>query len=65
LYEPYDRLEGPVVKMTNIDPKKYYGDLGECTEAKKKASFVGAAGLISNCMRDRGYTIIATRVSSK
>jgi hypothetical protein len=57
----HDRLEGPVVEMTNIDPVKYYRDLGECTQAKKDVSFVGSAGMITNCMRDRGYTILTPK----
>jgi hypothetical protein len=57
----HDRLEGPVVEMTNIDPAKYYRDLGECTQAKKDVSFVGSGGMITNCMAARGYTILTPK----
>jgi hypothetical protein len=57
----YDRLEGPTVDLAGVDPVKYNKDMGECTQRKREASFVGSARMIGLCMEERGYTIITHR----
>jgi hypothetical protein len=57
----HDRLEGPVVDLTGVDPAKHYRDMSDCTQKKRDASFIGAATLITDCMRDRGYAIITPK----
>jgi hypothetical protein len=57
----HDRLEGPVVDLAGVDPVKYNKDMGECTQIKREASFVGSAGIITDCMTSRGYRIITPR----
>lgn len=57
----HDRLEGPTVDLAGVDPAKYNRDMGECTDKKRQASFVGSAQMIGLCMEERGYKIIAHR----
>jgi hypothetical protein len=54
----HTRLEGPVVDLAGVDPVKHNRDMGECTQKKRDASFVGAATMITDCMAERGYVII-------
>jgi hypothetical protein len=57
----HDRLEGPAVDLAGVDPVKHNKDMGECTEKKRQASFVGAGRMITDCMAERGYTIITPK----
>jgi hypothetical protein len=57
----HNRLEGPVVDLTGVDPVKHNRDMGECTQKKREASFVGAATMITDCMAERGYVIITPK----
>lgn len=57
-HSPY---EGPLVEMSGVDTGKYNRDLGECREKKHQATFVGAGTMISDCMAERGYTVIEKR----
>jgi hypothetical protein len=57
----YNRLEGPVVDTRNIDQNKYNKDLADCQDRKRNASFVGSARIITDCMTERGYSIIEPR----
>ena len=57
----YDRLTPPTVDRRNVDPVKYNKDVADCTDRKRNSSFVGSANIITDCMRERGYTIIDPR----
>ena len=57
----YNRLEGPVVDMRNVDQAHYNKDLVECQDRKRSASFVGSARIITDCMPERGYQSIEPR----
>ena len=63
---PHDALEAPIVEMTNIDPVRYYKDLGECVQAKKTALATNGQPftspvMITDCMKSRGYVILSPR----
>lgn len=55
----HDRLEGPIVDLSNVDPAKYNTDLSQCRQRKIEASFVGSARIITDCMAERGYTVLS------
>jgi len=57
----YDRLEPPSVDLRGVDPVKHNRDVADCTDRKRQASFVGSARIITDCMEERGYTIITPR----
>jgi hypothetical protein len=57
----YDRLEPPSVDLRGVDPVKHNRDVADCTDRKRQASFVGSARIITNCMEEKGYTIITPR----
>jgi hypothetical protein len=57
----YDRLEPPSVDLRGVDPVKHNQDAADCTDRKRQASFVGSARIITDCMEEKGYTIITPR----
>jgi hypothetical protein len=47
----------PTVDMRGVDQQKYANDLADCTERKKNAGLITPGGMISKCMRERGYNV--------
>jgi hypothetical protein len=52
-------LEPPVVDMSKVSPQKFAQDQAECQERGKGAVVIGHP--ITDCMRDRGYTILVPK----
>jgi hypothetical protein len=47
----------PVVDMRGVDQQKYANDLADCTAQKQNAGWFTPGGMISKCLRERGYTV--------
>ena len=52
-----DRYAPPVVDTRNLDQAKYANDLADCTQLKRDHGFIGDGGMISDCLKARGYLI--------
>lgn len=57
----HDRMEGPVVDMRGKDANLYNRDLVECQDRKRDAPYMGSARIITDCMSEKGYPIIAPK----
>ncbi|MEH2542808.1 hypothetical protein [Bradyrhizobium sp. AZCC 1699] len=53
--------EPPVVDMAGVDQNRYNQDLSECTRKKMDQGAITFGAVISNCMRERGYRVIAAK----
>jgi hypothetical protein len=52
-----DRYDPPTVDTRNVDPTRYNNDLADCTDEKRAHGWIGDAGMISECMKRRGYIV--------
>ncbi|RQH14942.1 hypothetical protein [Bradyrhizobium sp. RP6] len=59
--EGYGRYEPPVVDSYGRKPEQLAKDQHECIEAKRAHGFVGDARMITDCMEQRGYTILTPK----
>jgi hypothetical protein len=57
----YGRFEPPVVDSYGKKPEQLAKDQHECIEAKRANGFVGDARMVTNCMEQRGYTILTPK----
>lgn len=57
----YGRYEPPVVDTYGVKPEKFAQDQHECVEKKKANGFIGDARMITDCMEQRGYTILTPK----
>ena len=57
----YERYEPPTVDSYGHSPEQLARDQHECIEAKRAHGFVGDARMITDCMEQRGYTILAPK----
>jgi hypothetical protein len=53
------RYEPPVVDMVGVDQQKWAKDQSECVQAKIDHGFIGDGYMVSKCMEQRGYKILA------
>ncbi|MCK1543396.1 hypothetical protein IVB12_15880 [Bradyrhizobium sp. 179] len=59
--EGYGRYEPPVVDSYGKKPEQLAKDQHECIEQKRANGFVGDARMVTNCMEQRGYTILTPK----
>jgi hypothetical protein len=59
--EGYGRFEPPAVDSYGHTPEQLAKDQHDCIEAKRAASFVGSARMITDCMEGKGYAILTPK----
>jgi hypothetical protein len=59
--EGYGRYEPPVVDSYGVKPEKLAEDQHECIQRKKDHGFIGDARMITDCMEQKGYTILTPK----
>jgi hypothetical protein len=59
--EGYGRFEPPVVDSYGHSPQQLAQDQHECIEQKRAHGFVGDARMVTDCMEQRGYTILTPK----
>jgi hypothetical protein len=57
----YGRYEPPAVDSYGHSPEQLARDQHECIEAKRAHGWIGDGGMITNCMEQKGYTILTPK----
>ncbi|WP_316214084.1 hypothetical protein [Bradyrhizobium sp. SZCCHNR2032] len=57
----HGRYEPPAVDSYGHTPEQLAADQHECIEAKRAHGWLGDAGMITDCMERKGYTILTPK----
>lgn len=59
--EGHGRYEPPSVDSYGHTPEQLARDQHDCIEAKREHGWIGDAGMITDCMQQKGYTILTPK----